>query len=132
LIDYAFGIEVWSPDDLVSIRIGGAFLLKSQSGERKLFAEKEPMALGSALSVLHKTLESAIAYKNGMLSLKFSNDIRIDVPPDDKYEAWEINSRDGVILVSLPAETSRLVGQEGYFARYVRPPKHHRPALVSP
>ncbi len=102
LIDYAFSIEVWSPDDLVSIRIEGPFLLKMQSAERKLSVEKEPMALGSALSVLHKTVESAIAYKDGTLSLKFSNDIRIDVPPDHKYEAWGISSSDGVLLVCMP------------------------------
>lgn len=43
--------------------------------------------LGNALMVLWKTVESALAYRDGALSIRFAEGIEVNVPPDGQFEA---------------------------------------------
>lgn len=102
-IDYAFGLEIWESDDfLVSIRIGGNFLFKTDGEEHWLSTQNQPTTLCLALSVLHKKIDTAVAYKNGRLELKFEGNLEVSVPPDLKYEAWELSGTGGLHLVCRP------------------------------
>lgn len=101
LVDYAFGIELWEPNDQISIRINSTFSFKTRT-EVQNISLMDVVTLGPVLSITHETIRNAIAYKNGRLSLEVSNDFKLDVPADANYEAWEINGEDGAKVVSLP------------------------------
>jgi len=99
-IDYAFSIVLWESREFsFSIRIGGEFICRVNNQEHHLHAERAPMELSPAISVLHKPIETAVAKKDGFLELMFTSDIHIIVPPDPKYEAWELSGSKGLLMV---------------------------------
>jgi hypothetical protein len=102
LVDYAFSIELWIPDDPISIRINRPFLFKTRDQTYKISPAEEPIRLGPVLSIVHKTIQAVIAHKDGSLSVEISDEIKLDVSADVHYEAWEINGREGMRIVSLP------------------------------
>ena len=98
LIDYAFGIECWDGERETRIRIEGTFVLKVNGPEHTLSPE-QPTALGPALSIIHKAVDSARVYKDGCLEVNFSDGTRLSVEPDSEYEAWEIVGSGGLRVV---------------------------------
>ncbi len=101
-IDYSFGIELWLPGDPVVIRINETFYFIAKDVKYMFVPFQEPEAVGPILSILHKTIEYAKAYKDGRLELKFSDESLLSVPVNVKYEAWEINATNGLRLICLP------------------------------
>jgi hypothetical protein len=102
LVAYAFSLEFWEPDYLFTIRIGGEFFFTEKGKKVFLSPELPPVGLGPALSMLHQTVASAIAYKSGRLEVRFMNGSYFSVEPDLNFEAWEITATDGLKLVCLP------------------------------
>ena len=88
-IDFAFGIELWTREDYFSIRIGGKFMYEDKNGQ-SLLSPDDPVALCPAVNVFNSQIVSAIAFKTGKLVVDFSNNARISVEADDKYEAWTL------------------------------------------
>ncbi len=87
-LDYAVSLLL---DGGVDIRIESAFSLRNPSGH---VAAIDPGELGPGLDyivvVLHHTITGAVARDNGTLMLDFDNGARIDVAPDEAYEAWTL------------------------------------------
>src|SRR5215208_2486541 len=103
-IDYAFTLDVSKGREVVSVSIGGRFVLSAGEKEQVLDPERgEPVSLGPALRILHLTVDSALAYKDGTLELRFSDGTRITAPPEPEHEAWEAaGGEGGLLIVSLP------------------------------
>jgi hypothetical protein len=103
-IDYAFTLGVSKGKELVSVRIGGCFVLNAGEEEQVLDPERgAPVSLCPALRILHQTVDSALAYKDGTLGLRFSDGTRITAPPGIEHEAWEAaGGEGGLLIVSLP------------------------------
>jgi len=100
-VDYGFVLEFWEQESNVTIRIGESFLVKVNQEEHELCAEKQSL-LGPALSLLHETVESAIASKRGALILRFSNGNSLLVEASNNYEAWELHGPGGLHVISTP------------------------------
>jgi len=67
---------------MVSVRIGGPFVLSAGDKEQVLDPERgDPTSLCPALRILHQTVDSALAYRDGTLDLRFSGGTRITAPP---------------------------------------------------
>lgn len=114
LIDYAFGIELWSVENPIVVRISRRVILRTHESEMAFCPDIEQTELGPLLCVLHKSVVSAVAMKDGTLLVEFSDGLSLKVPPDDKYEAWELDSKDGGIVVCLPGGgLSIWLGDEG-------------------
>ncbi len=102
-IDYAFSLIIWESRDLdFAVRIEGRFIFQVGNEEYALDAEEGAHTLCPALAIFGKTIQSALAHKDGTLELTFSDDSRVLVPPDPQYEAWEVSGPGGMLLVSLP------------------------------
>ena len=80
------------------------FVLSAGDKEQVLDPERgDPTSLCPALRILHQTVDSALAYRDGTLDLRFSGGTRITASPDAEYEAWEAAGGEGCLLiVSLP------------------------------
>jgi hypothetical protein len=95
-IDYAFGLELLADDDeragdeLWRIRINTTFLYSWAGGAATAIDPEGPAhETAPALSVRHQTLTRGRVRVDGRLRLEFGNGGVIEVPPDDRYEAWE-------------------------------------------
>ncbi len=107
-IDFAFGLVFWQNEDdgssSISVRIEEDFVLKVNGQEFKLVPSgQSPTALCPALAAFNKTIESAIAYKDGSLELNFAGGIQIFVPVHHTYEAWTLSASGGLNLISKPS-----------------------------
>jgi len=101
LVDYAFGLQFWSPEADFELRIEGLFSLREPSGEELLMMPEDTSSLGPALRLFQREVSSARAFKDGRLEVVFSDGSALQVAPDQQYEAWEF-AGNGQRLVSTP------------------------------
>jgi len=102
-IDYALSIDLLSENGFLTIRIENHFLFQTKDHETTLISpEAQPASLFPVFSILHTTIDEAIAYKNGKLVLKFSDGSSLEVEAAQHYEAWVINGENGLQVVSIP------------------------------
>ena len=83
------------------IRIEGRMSIEHGGTQLGLSGEK-PAEAGQASILVGKTIQHAIAGKDGSLDVRFTDGSRLVVPSDPDYEAWEANATDGFMVVSLP------------------------------
>lgn len=100
-VDNNLTIQVSENEYQFDIRIENEFFLKSEGKEYKLVPE-EPTTLGPVFVILNKTVNAALAYKDGKLCLNFSGGSILEVVSNVQYEAWEIIGSEGLRVVSLP------------------------------
>jgi hypothetical protein len=103
-VDSAFGLELWESDNTTTIRIEGPFTVQEHGVAQRLSPE-QPKTLGSALSLLGKTVATVNVYKDGCLTMNFADGSDLSVPPNAAYEAWEVVSSRGLRVVSTPGGT---------------------------
>jgi len=102
-IDDALSIDLLSEEGFSTIRIENRFLFRTKDHQTIMVSpEDQAVSLGPVFSVLHTTIDTAIAYKNGKLELRFSDGSSIEVESDQHYESWMINGKTGLQVVSIP------------------------------
>jgi Family of unknown function (DUF6188) len=101
LVDHAFGLQFWSPEAEIELRIEGPFTLREAGGEELSLVPEETTSLGPALRLFRREVSSARAHKDGRLEVIFTDGSTLSVGPDQKYEAWELTGS-GQRLVSTP------------------------------
>ncbi len=74
------------------------FLLTTASGAWQLDPE-DRAGLGPLLALYPDTLTAAIALPDGSLRLELRSGAVLTVPPDPKFEAWQVGSPLGLLLV---------------------------------
>jgi len=99
--DTALILEVLEKGSRTSIRIGGLMNIHLHGVERNLSGEK-PAEVGEAFVLIGKTIKSAVGRGDGSLRISFEDGTELLVPIDPHYEAWEVNSTDGFMVISLP------------------------------
>jgi hypothetical protein len=102
-VDASFGLLIGDAD--TEIRIGGRFLVRF--GQKLLaFTPDERhdhrSDFGSALDLYGMTIEEITAFEDGALEIVFEGGTVLSVPSDAQYEPWELVSKDGRRIVSLP------------------------------
>jgi hypothetical protein len=91
------------PDGAFEIRIGEPAVLSTADGhEVRLTPEGNAAAMGPALVVLRKAVESLIAFKDGRLELKFADGGVLRVPAGGDFEPWDVVGPAGLRIVSVP------------------------------
>jgi hypothetical protein len=85
--------EGWSIplDGLVAERLDGEWLVLSGDSARIGFGPKQLPAAEEAAAA-RRTIETAVARRDGTLSVQFTDGETIETPPDPNVEAWEIRS----------------------------------------
>ena len=102
-LDYAFSLVI--ADDSAGsfeVRIEQPFVVAGSDGEVRLDPEGDPQQMAPALRVLRRTVEQAIAFKDGGLELTFDDGAVLRVAAGEDYEAWNIVGPGGLRLVSMP------------------------------
>jgi Family of unknown function (DUF6188) len=101
-VDFQLTLEFFEPEDEETIVwISGEFKLETDSREYFLSAE-ERERIGPVFALLRRTVESALAHKNGMLEITFREGGRLSVAPHQKYEAWGVTGVRWLRVVCSP------------------------------
>jgi Family of unknown function (DUF6188) len=102
IVGYGLTLEFLDPqDEQISILIAGEFHLAFDN-QNILLSHEQPTALGPALGLLARTVESARAYKDGRLELSFGGGSTISVAPADRYESWNVTGVRWLRIVCMP------------------------------
>ncbi|GAB3407660.1 DUF6188 family protein [Flindersiella endophytica] len=84
------------------VTIESAFVLRAADGGGEQLVPGDPPTLAPALTFWQRTAASALAYDDGRLELRFGDGGTIDVPSDERYEAWNLTGPGGLRVVSMP------------------------------
>ena len=102
-VDYGFTINLWRVEGEFSIRIETSFSLVASKEELAIHIGFGSIReLAPALEIFSSSVDRAVVYRSGKLSLNFSNGIFIQIAPDEQYEAWIVTGPHGFRIVSLP------------------------------
>ena len=102
-IEYSMGINLWTSQEFYfNVVIEAPFQFINSNQEMIRVTPETLEGVCSILDILHETVQSAIAYKNGTLELVFKNGHRIIAKPDYMYEAWNISGPAGLLFVCKP------------------------------
>jgi hypothetical protein len=92
VIDYRFSLQIWwredASDNDVTVTVGVPFVLRTTDSVQAIDPEATS-SVALALSILHKPVESVIAYRNGRLRITFVDGFEIAVEKHPQYESWE-------------------------------------------
>ncbi|HEY1371181.1 MAG TPA: DUF6188 family protein [Candidatus Binatia bacterium] len=105
LIDSALKLEFLEPvEEETTVVIEGGFSFEHH-GKKITLDVQDPTSLCGVFLLYRKIVESAVAYKSGILTLQFVEGERLIVPPDPKgnYESWEIVGSNGLRMVCKPS-----------------------------
>lgn len=101
LVDKAFTLECGTPPGSSLLRIGGPFELKIGKTHFELDGGVTA-GLGPALTLVGRSIESSVVDGSGELTIRFSGDLTVSVPPSDLFEAWEIVMENGYRVICGP------------------------------
>jgi hypothetical protein len=93
--------------DDTEIVIEGEFSLEIDGVVRDLDPE-EREKLGPFLGLYPDTLTAAAIDPDGTLRLSFGRGPKVTVPPDPRYEPWQINGPGTALIVCMPGELGKL------------------------
>jgi hypothetical protein len=100
--DYAVVLRFSVAPGTWELRIETPLVMKDANGREHLVPPEEATRLGLVLETLHLGVVEATAFKDGALALRLENGVRVDVAPDEQFEAWGLVGPGGSRLVSLP------------------------------
>lgn len=90
-----------SDDEQTTIWIGGEFRFEINGKEHTLSTE-DPARLGPVLALARSTVESARAYKNGTLEVRFREGGKLSIGPHPQCEAWGVVGSRWLRVVCMP------------------------------
>jgi hypothetical protein len=107
-VDHAFGLELAEDRERAAnrawrIRINTRFAYSFAGETTHIEPEGPAPAVAPALAVRHTTLVRGRVHRDGRLALTFADGAVVEVPADDRYEAWEASGggdTDRMTLVS--------------------------------
>lgn len=99
IIDRRVILDFLDPEDEeTTIEIEADFKVKVDSGEYMLSPEKRT-DLGPIFELFNYTVQSAVAFKNGTLELKFVENATLTVSPTPELESWQVIGARGLRVV---------------------------------
>ncbi|MGH2356195.1 MAG: DUF6188 family protein [Chloroflexota bacterium] len=110
-VDAGFCLEFLEDSEATTIRIEGAFRVRSDEQERE-FSPARHVDLGPALDLIGKTVAEATVGHDGSLDVRFADGTRLMVAADARFEAWELTAPGGRLIVSLPGGGAATWGAE--------------------
>jgi hypothetical protein len=89
------------PDEETTVWVSGKFNLELDRRERLLSAEQRD-TVSPVFALLNRTVQSALAYKNGTLEITFTEGGKLSVTADSNYESWGVTGVRWLRIVCMP------------------------------
>jgi hypothetical protein len=72
-----------------------------RAGDVQVAEPHSQLVVMTLLGLLDQAAEPTVA-NSGQLTLRFTGGTTLIVPPDDKYEAWQLRDDDDLLIVCMP------------------------------
>lgn len=107
VVDNRFTLDMLEGNDISGtvkawINLEAPFTLQRGNATARCDIERDRGSLGPALDLFGHSIEEASIAKDGTLLIRFDGDLSVEVLPLDWYEAWQVNVRDGPMLICMP------------------------------
>lgn len=114
-IDHAYTLQLELDESIVSVTIASPFTLRRGAEEWRLDPDNRPNDLGPAVQLCRPThvVEKAEIGEDGSLSLTFEGGDHIYVAPDERFEAWNLAVRKGLVVFACPGGGLASFGPRG-------------------
>lgn len=100
LIEYTLRMKL---SDVYFIVIESPFNVESHGTNVSLSPEEDAdEAFQPIRQLVGRMVEEATADDAGALHVRFSDGTRLEVPPDEAYEAWNVSGPNGALVVCTP------------------------------
>ena len=100
-IDFRLGLFLGDAPDMAKLYIAEDFLLKNQGREDTINPE-DSCSLAPLLAFFNAKVAGIDIRTTGHLRLEFEAGSSLEVNPNELYEAWELNSSIGVMMICSP------------------------------
>jgi hypothetical protein len=102
-VDWAVTLRLEHPDGAFELRIEQPFVFAAADGvETLLRPEDDPADIGPLLVCSRTTVDEALAFDDGSLTVSFTDGSRIRVSSSPEYEPWGLVGPAGLRVVSVP------------------------------
>lgn len=102
-LDSAFHLHLQSGHAMYELTLEAPFAYLSSSADlHHVSLESNPVEVAPALRLLDATIADARAHKSGGLDIRFTDGSRLSAGSDDTFEAWNLSSAEGLLMVSAP------------------------------
>jgi Family of unknown function (DUF6188) len=88
-------------DEETTVWISGEFKVEAD-GKKRLLSAEQRETVGPVFALLNRTVQSALAYKNGTLEITFTEGGKLSVPADPHYESWGVTGVRWLRVVCMP------------------------------
>jgi hypothetical protein len=94
-LDYQVTLSVLSTDGAYGQRVDALLIMESpftvtRGGDAQQVDPNEKLGLPATLDLLHRQVTAVEVATDQSLSLSLSDDVRVHVPRDPHYEAWQV------------------------------------------
>ena len=101
-VDMQLTLEFFEPaDEETMVWIAGEFRL-DLDGKERLLSVGQRDTLGSVFALLNRSVQTALAYKNGTLEITFKEGGKLSVASESNYESWGVTGVRWLRLVCMP------------------------------
>ena len=100
-IDYTLGFILGDAHDDAKLTVENECRLIQSGREAELIPE-ESSSLSPILAFANAKVSGISVRKTGHLKLEFGSGARLEVGPDERYEAWHLGLSIGVLMVCAP------------------------------
>lgn len=100
-VDFRLGLLLGDKTETASLYIETPCYLKG-AGEDTLLIPDEPCSLAPVLALFNAEVEGVSIQRSGHLTAMLKNGRSLEVDPNEMYEAWQIGSTNGFLLVCSP------------------------------
>ena len=100
-IDFGLGFILTDGHDNAKLHVETKCRLIQSGHEAELIPEESP-SLSPILAFANAKVSGISIRKTGHLKLEFGSGARLEVGPNERYEAWELGLSIGVLMVCAP------------------------------
>lgn len=100
MVDHAFSVSL---EGGLHLRVETDLLFTDATGSvHEVTPEEDPTTCGPALSLVRARARRVEVSPDGVLEMTFMDGESIVAAPLERYEAWTLTARDGVMVICLP------------------------------
>jgi hypothetical protein len=102
-LDYAAVLLlIGNADESLEIYVEGCLELHRGDSCLRLDPQLQDARLGELFGLRRRGFVACVAGADGVLRVDLDGNVRVVVPPDPDYDAWDVNHRGHVQIVALP------------------------------